>query len=106
MHKDVSPREVAGILRKIIAGEAKIKFEPTYYWAGRLTTVVNFRANDYLVSLFVDSGELDYIDYVVTPDGLKGDDDYWELDECTSPEPLQLLSERELELLIERFEQA
>lgn len=106
MHKDVSPDEVVGVLRKIIAGEARIKFEPSFSWAGRLTTVVNFRANGYLFSLFVDAGELDYIDYVVAPDGRKGDDDYWELDECEGPEPLNLLTEIELEGLIKRLEEA
>lgn len=102
--KKIHPEEVARLLKGIGEGFLKFKFAPSYYWAGRLTVVIEFYCKGYLINIFVDAGELDYVDYVIAPDGRKSNNDYWESENNSGKDPLDYLSEKDTDNLIKKFE--
>lgn len=105
MENQIQPSEIVEVLRRVIKGQSKIDFEPSYAWDGRLTVVMNFRAEGYLISIFIDAGEFDYMQYAIAPDGRKGDFDYWELDVCPEDEPIDQLTDEERAGLVKRLEE-
>jgi hypothetical protein len=100
----LSAAEVAHILKGLAKGFLKFKFAPGYYWSGKTTVVIEFYCKGYAINIFVDAGELDYVEHATAPDGRTGHYDYWEVEEYPGKEPLDYLTNSEYDALIKRFE--
>ena len=96
--------KIAALLRAVAHGESGFEYTPSYSWAGKMTTSIEFITEGFTIRLFVDAGEPDYVDCVISPDGIHGNYDNWSEEVHGVDDPLDLLSEEEHELLIHRFE--
>ena len=94
----VTPLEIANLLRRIIQGTSHFKWEPSFIWAGEKTTGVRLNCEGYIIDIFVDIGELDYVSWVIDLNGNRV-----LFDEKGLQDPLDLLTDVEHELLIKRF---
>ena len=98
------PNEASYILKGISYGFLTFKIAPGYYWDGPKTVSFEFICKGYIINIFVDVGELDYVDRIIAPDGRQGGYDNWFIRE-NYIEPIEQLSDKELDNLIAKFEQ-
>ena len=99
---EVTGPEIANLFRKAIRHEVKIEALGES-WKSVYAGDVRFRIGDYLVTIFNDCNELDYIDSATAPDGREGDFDAWWNSET---EPLTLLTAQEYQQLENLLESA
>ena len=95
----VKPDEIADLFRRIIQGTSDFEWMPSFSWMGRKTTSLQLRCEGYIIDIFVDVGELDYVDHVIDLDGQRV-----LFDEKGLTDPLDLLTDDEHKRLIETFE--
>lgn len=98
------PDEATYIILGIESGLLAFTIAPGYYWDGRKTVSFEILCKGYTINIFVDAGELDYIDKIKAPDGRYGGYDNWLVREDYI-EPLERLSDQQLHNLILKFEQ-
>lgn len=92
---EVKNKEIVELLRKLIAGSVDIsRVDPRFGWENG-NGDIQFYIGGFLVSLFNDAGDLDYIDYVKAPDGREGDYESWDSDY----DPIEVLSGDEIRSL-------
>ena len=103
MEEEIEPDEITKLLKGIILGELTFGFEPSFCWRDKYNTSIRFNCEGYIIQIFVDNDELDYVNWVEVPDGRKGNDDYWERDIYNDPNPIEMLSNEEHDQLNERF---
>ena len=72
----VSTKEVQGLLRRVGDGEVMPKLAGRG-WSDIFCGNVEFNVDGWIVIIFNDSDEFDYIDSVVAPDGRRGCFDDW-----------------------------
>lgn len=94
--------EIAELFRKAIRREVKV-FAVGQSWREVYAGDVSFRIGEYLVVIFNDCDELDYVDSAVAPDGRAGDFDEWD---NSNTEPVSLLTSNERLQLQHRLESA
>ncbi len=91
----VEATEVLELFRKVLNAEVQItQITPSYPITGS-DGLFTLEADKYLVTIFIDAGELDYVDSVIAPDGRDGDYDYWTLHSEAQKDPIDLLSDVE-----------
>ena len=87
--------EVAELLRDVINKNISIKLcDPCFTWE-EANGNIGVKINGYTITIFNDSGELDYIDSAISPDGREGDFDYWTEHASERKDPVDLLTEEE-----------
>lgn len=103
MEQEIEPSEILKLLKGIIRKELSFGFEPTFYWADKHNTSIRINCLGYVIDIFVDDDQLDYVDWVVAPDGRKGNYDYWDCELCKENNPIDLLNTQDHDQLIARF---
>jgi hypothetical protein len=102
----ISADEIAGLYRSAAAGNVAVRLlDPAITWSDTYNGYVGFRIAGWTVVFFYDSGELDYTEEAIAPDGRQCEDWYgseWPEFFC----PLDLLSPEEEAALARRCKQA
>lgn len=98
----IESQEIVDAIRSYLAHHDQISFPcPGYEW-DEGHSFCKVKVFNYILTLFVDAGELDYVDSAETDDGREGDFDYWTAgSKISQQEPLEMLSDEELERLTE-----
>ena len=104
MAEYVSGKEVAELLRQVIAGEVEIVHaDPKQLWKDAFAGNIEFIVAGYRITFFNDCAELDYVDCAIAPDGrMAGFDDWHDRNE----KPFDLPRKWEIARLEEKLEQA
>ncbi|RNC83145.1 MAG: hypothetical protein ED557_10565 [Balneola sp.] len=101
----IPPKEAVQVLKGIIEGKYDFKFEPSFIWADKYTTSIRFNCEGYIIQIFVDTGDLDYVDFITASDGREGKYDWWSEEVHGAEDAIDLLSEEEQQILISKFEE-
>lgn len=94
MPSAVSNIEIADLLRRAAAGKASLRLHNSRSWDRIYCGNVEFEIDGYIVVVFNDCDELDYVDRARAPDGRTGELDGW-WDE--GGDPIHLLTPEERE---------
>lgn len=100
----VRPRdvEIVEVLKKIACGAIEISSfdeELSLWTEPNIDGIVGFTAEGYYIRIFVDAGEVDYVDLARTPDGREGVLDYWEDYADGQQDPVEYLTSDEKRML-------
>jgi len=99
-------KEVVVLLKEIISGRKEIVLKSHLDCWNDFLTLFEFYVDGYFISIFVDAGEIDYIEEAVSPDNRRGDYDFWTEQTTYKKDPIEYLSENEVDQLRFRFEEA
>ena len=99
----ISSAEVLAKLRSILAGE-EFQVDPKFRY-GPDCSLMKLHCQDMTLLIFVDAGELDYVDSATTPDGRSGDYDQWGSPLYEGPDPIDSLSPEEQQTLLRLWQQ-
>lgn len=103
MMEKIEAKEVVKVLESAINGKEKVIVnDPNYGFSSELSQF-KCEIGSYSLSFFVDAGELDYVDEVQCVDGRYSDFDYWTEFSESKKDPLEFLSDDQIEKLVKIF---
>lgn len=105
MSKPIYAEEVAAVLRDAAAGRCSVRLSnPQATWEAVFAGDIEFRIGDWLITIFNDCDEVDYVDNVVSPDGRSAE--YYDWADAGGGNPLDLLEAATIGELYEIFANA
>jgi hypothetical protein len=76
----IQASEVAEVFRQALRGEIMVKVQGVEGWSDIGSGNFSFEFGDWVIVVFNDCMEFDYVDNVIAPDGRTAEFEHWEVD--------------------------